>query len=410
MTSIEWINECSSAFRLMLATSWLAPDGRRPEQKEAIRRACSAGPDWDEYLCLVDRHRIPAMSWASLKCVPDLCLQENVVRELRRRSDACRMQSMLRLHLLAGVLRRFNRASIPVMPLKGPLLSIEMYGDPGLRQSKDLDILVRREHVAAAQACLEETGWSRCEKSSILTQRQLEFNMRHEHHTDYVHARTDCELELHWRTVWESPEEAGDHMDRSLTAEWQGCTYQAMDRIDLTLYLCNHGSNHAWFRAKWLGDLARIHAAGSVDWMAALTRARQSGAERPLLLCLRLLEDAYRIPAPSAARNSIRALPPVLIGKSIRELITLAEPCTRGSLASLLDRFRNARFSRRLWPARSLWESIAAVALCPADIKLLCLPDRLFWLYLPLRPFLWIWRRVRDFLRESRVRAGGGGL
>src|SRR6266567_623874 len=186
MTSIEWINECSSAFRLMLATSWLAPDGRRPEQKEAIRRACSAGPDWDEYLCLVDRHRIPAMSWASLKCVPDLCLQENVVRELRRRSDACRMQSMLRLQLLAGVLRRFNRASIPVMPLKGPLLSIEMYGDPGLRQSKD--------------------------------------------------------------------------------------------RIDLTLYLCNHGSNHAWFRAKWLGDLARIHAAGSVDWMAALTRARQSGA------------------------------------------------------------------------------------------------------------------------------------
>jgi hypothetical protein len=29
------------------------------------------------------------------------------------------------------------------------------------------------------------------------------------------------------------------------------------------------------------------------------------------------------------------------------------------------------------------------------------LPDKLFWLYLPLRPFLWTWRHLRDFIRNT---------
>jgi len=43
---------------------------------------------------------------------------------------------MLRLQLLAGVLKGLNHSGIPVMPLKGPLLSLALYGDAGLRQSK----------------------------------------------------------------------------------------------------------------------------------------------------------------------------------------------------------------------------------------------------------------------------------
>jgi hypothetical protein len=29
------------------------------------------------------------------------------------------------------------------------------------------------------------------------------------------------------------------------------------------------------------------------------------------------------------------------------------------------------------------------------------LPDSLFWLYVPLRPFLWAWRHLRDFVRNT---------
>ncbi len=56
----------------MMATSWLAPDSWRQNQDEAIREAFATGPDWTEYLALVDRHRTPALSWAALNRLPGI--------------------------------------------------------------------------------------------------------------------------------------------------------------------------------------------------------------------------------------------------------------------------------------------------------------------------------------------------
>ena len=43
----------------------------------------------------------------------------------------------------------FNEADLPAMPFKGPTLSESLYGDPLLRMSADLDLLVPHEHVAS---------------------------------------------------------------------------------------------------------------------------------------------------------------------------------------------------------------------------------------------------------------------
>ncbi|MGP8225068.1 MAG: nucleotidyltransferase family protein, partial [Terracidiphilus sp.] len=155
MRENSWLQSATPAFRLMIATSWLAPASWQEHQEKAIREAIGAGVDWMEYLRLVDRHRTPALSWAALKRVPGLEIPQPARRELQKRSDACRMQAVRHSLMLAEVLRGFNRAGIPVMPLKGPLLSLELYGDVGLRQSKDLDLACTKEDIPRAQACLE---------------------------------------------------------------------------------------------------------------------------------------------------------------------------------------------------------------------------------------------------------------
>jgi hypothetical protein len=54
-----------------------------------------------EYLCLVDRHRTPALSWAALKRVPGLEIPEPTRREMQKRSDASRMQAVRHSMMLA---------------------------------------------------------------------------------------------------------------------------------------------------------------------------------------------------------------------------------------------------------------------------------------------------------------------
>jgi hypothetical protein len=371
----------------MIASSWIAPDSCRDIQDNAVQQACDAGPNWSEYLHLVDRHRTPATSWAALKRNQRVHVPDQVKQELQRRSDLCRWQAMLHLQLLAEVLQLLNHSRIPVMPLKGPLLSFAVYGDVGLRQSKDLDILVPRGELRRAQECLESVGWRLGAEYFSLSPRQWEATFRHEQHVGYVHPRQGCQLELHWRCSWLQKTE--QHWARSRTAELAGSFYQAMSLADLAIYLPEHGGRHQWFRAKWLGDLARFHCNSQVDWMDVLAHARTMGLERPVLLGLQLVGDCYDVPFPSAPGSLQKRLPDRLASRTVRALTGRGEPIARNAWARFKDTVRAYGYYRMLGLSRFWWGLVIHRRL---DFRLLPLPDRFFWLYIPLRPLLWLWR------------------
>ena len=197
MSKASWLQGTSAAFRLKIATSWLAPESWQAKQEDAILASIGAELDWTEYIRLVDRHRIPAISWAALKRVPALEIPEPAKQELQKRSDACRMQAIRHSLILAEVLKGFNRAEIPVMVLKGPLLSLELYGDVGLRQARDLDLAVTLEDLSKTQACLESMGWRLDSTWFPLSPRQWESFLRYDHHLSFVHSNGVSLLELH---------------------------------------------------------------------------------------------------------------------------------------------------------------------------------------------------------------------
>jgi len=394
MTEASWLQSASPAFRLMIATSWLAPASWLVKQEEAIREAIGAGLDWMEYVRLVDRHRTPALSWTALTRVPGLQIPEPAKQELQKRSDACRMQAVRHCLVLAGVLKGFNRAGIPVMTLKGPILSSELYGDVGLRQSHDLGLEVMPEDLARAQACLENMGWSLDATWSSLSPRQWESLLRHEWHLGFMHPREDCLLELHWCTPWEVKSQTTDRWARSIPSVWQGCSHQAMNPIDQVLYLCSHGGIHGWYRAKWLGDLARIHAEGRVDWQAVLGQARRTGQERALLACLRLLQDVHGLPMPDLPGNPWKNLPSFLIARPLHGLKDPEDLEALRALAEAREKYRLIRYGWLALPQKTWRDHLAKLAYRREDFRVLRLPDRFYWAYTPLRPILWIWRNV----------------
>jgi len=394
MPESSWLEGTSPAFRLMIASSWLAPDSWMDHQELAIREAIVAAPDWAEYIRLVDRHRTPAVSWAALSRIPELKIPEPVEAELKKRSDSCRMQAIRHSLILAEVLKAFNRADIPVMPLKGPILSFDLYRDVGLRQSKDLDLACPPEDIARAQACLESQGWLLESTFCHLTPRQWKSLYRHEYHLPFIHSLRGTMLELHWHNIVDLPSQTNEQWAKSIPSIWQGCSYQAMHPIDLVLYLCNHGGKHGWFRAKWLGDMARIHAMGQMDWDAAVRQARKAGQEISLLATLRLLELVYGLPMPDLPEALRKKLPTSLINGSLHVLQDPEEPEGRSPVASFRDGLRMHRYGRLALSQRMVWETIKRYGYCRVDFHVLRLPDSLFWAYAPLRPILWLWRRV----------------
>ncbi len=395
MAESVWLASANPAFRLMVATSWLAPDLWKERQQAAIRAAVSAGVDWGEYLRLVERHRTPALSWAALKLAPELEIPQPASQELKERSDACRMQAVRHSLLLAAVLKGFSGAGIPAMPFKGPTLSSELYGDVGLRHARDLDLAVTQDDLERAQACLEGMGWRLTSRWFPLTPRQRESFLIEEHCLDFAHPQAGCLLELHWRNQWDRPADPAARWARSSPHVWQGCPRQAMHPVDQVLYLSIHGGEHAWFRAKWLGDLARIHAEGRVDWAAALDEARRIGQERALPALLRLLEEAYGLPLPELPGNPGKHLPFLLTEIPLQALKAPDPFATPISVASLRYRLRMGRYERLLLPQKT-WRAVLSNLLYRReDFRQLPLPDSLFWAYRPLHPVLWLCRWAR---------------
>jgi hypothetical protein len=390
----------------MIATSWLAPDSWKEHQEEAIRKALGADLDWMEYVRLVDRHRTPALSWAALKRVSELEIPQPARRELQRRSDACRMQAVNHSILLAEVLRALNGAEIPAMSLKGPILSFDLYGDVGLRQSKDLDLEVPLESLSQAMSCLAEVGWHPYTDQRTMASRQWKSFLKHEHHIALVNS-SGCTLELHWRIRWEILGKPSPRWARSTSSVWQGRTRKAMHPIDLVLYLSSHGTEHYWFRAKWLGDMARIYTDGLIDWSAALDQSRATNQTRTLLVSLQLLKEVYGFALPDLPEKTWQDVPSFLIQTSLIALSSPEEPSpeelpTR-PLARLKKQFTLIRYARLATPQTTWRKTFSDLVYLRADRDLIRLPDCLFWAYAFLRPILWVRRAIRRsrFSRRS---------
>lgn len=405
MRKADWLQCASPAFRLAIATSWLAPDSWRQNQERAIREAIAAGPDWTEVLSLVVRHQTPALSWAALNRVPGIAVPELAKRELRKLSDACRIQGTQDSLLLVDVLKRLNRAGIPVMPLKGPVLSFELYGDVGLRQSTDLDLQVPREDLHGAIACLESTGWQPGYGFRAMSPRQRESFLRNGYEVQLRHSRTGCWLELHWRNHWETPDATSARWARSTPSVWQGQSIRSMSGGDLALFLCVHGAYHVWSNAKWLSDVARAHSIGRIDWRAAMDEARGSGVEAVCPAALSLLQSLYGFEVPTQpgfAPDRTGARPSQLLVEMPLETLKLSQdPRGRIGLALLRNHTRMIRYERLVRPRTTWRESLTELFYCQQDFAMLPLPNSFFWAYKPLRPVLWLWRWAWEAGRQT---------
>lgn len=60
---------------------------------------------------------------------------------------------------LQAILARFARRDLPLLPLKGAILTALYYPEPGLRPMADLDILIRAEDYEAGARLLAELGY-----------------------------------------------------------------------------------------------------------------------------------------------------------------------------------------------------------------------------------------------------------
>ena len=116
--------------------------------------------DWEYFASLANEHGVIALAYHNLE---KLGLRPLLPGKIAEKLSSALMVSLSRnafhISVISEVLRLFNEVNIKTVLLKGMALELEVYGNSGLRQMSDIDILLSRENHKKGRKILIEKGY-----------------------------------------------------------------------------------------------------------------------------------------------------------------------------------------------------------------------------------------------------------
>lgn len=208
-------------------------------------------------------------------------------------------------------------ADIPNVPLKGPLLARALHGDPAMRFSRDIDILLSRADLERAAAALAPLGWRAREGDGdpVL-------------HLVLAHEAGMPEVELHWRVHWYETAFGAQALARAQPGADGIRRLQPLDELaTLLLYHARDGLaglRHPTDVAAWWDAHADT---GGAPLLAAIADAHP-GLRPGLGASAAVLDELVGVPAG-------RLLAPPHRTWALRRAVGLANPLMEGEPAQI---------------------------------------------------------------------------
>ena len=315
-------------------------------------------------------------------------------------------QSLDRVRTLTRLTEALTRAGVRVLPYKGPMLSLQLYGDVALRDSADLDLVVPRDAYLRARAVLEREGFTSRGGHSVRQERAIFGWLGHASFGGGDRSM----VELHWRFApYQFPFALSpdDAMDRSRLVTVGGHRLRLMAQRDLAVTLAMHGARHLYERLEWLAGVARLVRDQGAEVAALLDHAERLRARRLLLVSVGVMREVLGIPLDDAWNRALAE-----DGD--------AEAAAREMRAVVLSHNRDGgqhpggaalqQLYARMIDGRLDWlRLVARAALLPTEREweALPLPDALTPLYRVVRPLRLVGAYLRRLLPSPPERAGG---
>lgn len=357
------------------------------------RAALRAINDWSGVARAAARHRVGPLLLRGARRAG----LEPAGAELARLRDATVAHGLQQLAGLHRAVRRLEKSRVPALVLKGLPLSQRLFGTPLARNCYDIDLLVPPAAVADAESALSLAGWRLRTPSFKPTPARTRCYNRYV--KDRQFAGPGGVLELHHRLTSNPhlfPVRYESLSARAAAIRVGGSSVAVLGDSDLLVYLCLHGQMHRWSRLKWLCDVAALIASmEEAGFGAAVEHCRRHGMKpEPVFgTALRLSREVLRAELPAAARFAPPGVPGGRAANRTRRIWRRPRggQGLRGA-ARRIDELWTSQVTNPSW--RSAAHELARLCAAPYDLGRVNLPDRLFFLYLPLRPVLWLAGRL----------------
>ena len=302
------MNAVEAELTMLLASTVGVREAERPRLVRLLR-----GMDTRSYtVLLAERGLLTLLGSRAIELAPEAA--DDV---LRSRVDAARREARLRALMLDTTLRRVAGAledsGIPTLPLKGTTLADRVHGDPGLRPTTDVDVLVPRADIRSAVETLRALGYPPPEDPMWTG------GLPEMHYTFTSDSPASPRVELHWRVHW-SERGFSDELLRT-AAEAPDGLRRADPVHEFALLLLIYARDGLYGPrlvsdiAAWWDRLGDRLAPGALDGIVA----RNPALRRSLVAALECLRRFVGVPARPVLTDAAA-------DRSTRRAVALADP------------------------------------------------------------------------------------
>lgn len=263
-----------------------------------IRQKFQEPLDWASFLQMAEYHGVEPLIYATLsKCAPDLVPAEALIR-LRQKVQVGGLLNRSLAQELIKLCDEFALRGVPIIPIKGATLATVAYGNLGLRDFTDLDLLVPESSVGEAQVILTTFGY---EPRDVVDAQSDEHDDGP--HQVFVKKRSLCRVDLQWVMAHQHFAFRLDRPEfwaRRVSVTFENRTVPGLATEDLLIVLCVHGSKHAWEQLKWVCDVAELlRSHPNLDWSAIMSSSSAWGCQRLVMMGLSIAHRLLNAPLPA---------------------------------------------------------------------------------------------------------------
>jgi len=150
------------------------------ELRVMLRALAETLADWQYFSSLANKHGVAALIYHNLEKLDFLQYLPKDSIDLLRNSLMVNISRNARYAVeTAGVLKLLNSENVKIVLLKGLALELSVYGNKGLRQMTDVDVLATKDDCMKARNILMENGFTSFPVKSVLHKPILAYSGKH---------------------------------------------------------------------------------------------------------------------------------------------------------------------------------------------------------------------------------------
>lgn len=363
---------------------------------------CKKTIDWEAFIYLTIRHNVLPIVYKRLKDNYSPFLTNSLLQKMKAFFISNAARNLIFTITLQDILDILKKEGIKCIPLKGPVISEQLYGDINFRVFSDLDILVPEDKAFSAFELLISKKFS---PELNLNADQFAAYMKTEDHIILSAHKPGINVELHW-------ELSARYLSNKFTYKQIKEHTRSIDfykkrtigfsNEDLLVYLCVHGSKHIWETFEMLFQIACL-LKGDLNWERILLLSKSINCRKKLMLGLSLSTKFFNSFLPDHIHSMLKK------EKNIVQLTSYVEKILTTPHGKIVWEISKSKFANYQFQTFDRFQDkiryLFFIVFVPTnnDWAVSTLPADLSFIYYIIRPFRLAKNFANHFLQKNRA-------